>query len=210
MGLARIREMRKEDLPAAVDVLGRAFATQPNVVAVYGGAPASPLSVGAGFAARFKHLPGRVMVAELEGEVVGAMRMVEWPGCQASLAQSLAMMPSMLRSIGGLGRLRRAIVLLEAWKRHDPKRPHWHLDPLGVAPEMQGRGIGSQMMEFYCGVVDAAGMVAYHETDRPENVPFYERFGFEVLEEEEINGAPNWFMARPAASDRSAGTHRGG
>jgi hypothetical protein len=39
---------------------------------------------------------------------------------------------------------------------------------------------------------------AYLETDKPENVRFYERFGFEVVGEEEVIGVPNWYMARPA------------
>ena len=30
----------------------------------------------------------------------------------------------------------------------------------------------------------------------PENVRFYERFGFEVIGEEEVLGNSNWFMLR--------------
>ena len=41
-----------------------------------------------------------------------------------------------------------------------------------------------------------AGDVAYLETDKPENVSFYQRFGFEVTEEAQVLGIPNWFMLR--------------
>jgi ribosomal protein S18 acetylase RimI-like enzyme len=44
--------------------------------------------------------------------------------------------------------------------------------------------------------MDAAGEDAYLETDKPENVRFYERFGFEVVGEQEVIGVPNWYMAR--------------
>ncbi len=33
--------------------------------------------------------------------------------------------------------------------------------------------------------------MAYLETDRAENVTFYERFGFEVTAQDEILGVPN-------------------
>jgi ribosomal protein S18 acetylase RimI-like enzyme len=51
-------------------------------------------------------------------------------------------------------------------------------------------------MEAYCVRVDAAGGDAYLETDKPANVRFYERFGFEVVGEQEVLGVPNWFMSR--------------
>lgn len=205
MRQARIRGMRSEDLPSATEVLGKAFVTQPNTIALYGRSPASPQTVGIAFTGRLKHLPGQVFVAEVDGRVAGVMRIVEWPGCQASLVQSLRMMPSMLGALKGLGQLRRVMRLMGAWNRHDPREPHWHLDPLGVIPELQGQGIGTQMMRFYCDIVDARGIKAYHETDRPENVPFYEKFDFRVVGEEEINGALNWYMSRPARPDRGAG-----
>jgi len=46
--------------------------------------------------------------------------------------------------------------------------------------------------------MDAAGEDAYLETDKPINVRFYERFGFEVVGEQEVLGVPNWFMVRRA------------
>jgi hypothetical protein len=46
--------------------------------------------------------------------------------------------------------------------------------------------------------VDAVGDPAFLETDKPENVRFYERFGFEVVDDAEPFGVPTWFMLRPA------------
>jgi ribosomal protein S18 acetylase RimI-like enzyme len=71
-----------------------------------------------------------------------------------------------------------------------------------VTPDFQGKGIGSQMMKFYCDIIDRDRMEAYHETDRPENVRFYQRFGFKVVGEEIINGVKNWYMLRPAKLDK--------
>ena len=111
-------------------------------------------------------------------------------------------MPSALSATRGLGPLVRLIKLKRTWGKRDPKQPHWHLTFLGVAPDFQGKGIGSKMMVFYCDIIDRERIEAYHETDTPENVPFYERFGFKVVGEETINGVKNWYMLRPARSGK--------
>ena len=54
------------------------------------------------------------------------------------------------------------------------------------------------MMRVFCARMDAAGEDAYLETDKPVNVGFYERFGFEVVGEEDVLDVPNWFMLRRA------------
>ena len=201
-GLVKIRPMEKRDLTPAVQMLARAFATNPNTLATNGGKPASPEKLEAAFMGRFKHLPGKLFVAELDNRIVGAMRIVEWPGCQASMLQTLKMLPSMAKALSGLSQAKRGMKILNAWKEHDPKRPHWHLDPIGVDPDIQRNGIGGRLMEHYCRVIDERGMEAYHETDRTENVPFYEVFGFKVVGEQTIIGAKNWYMLHPAKSSK--------
>jgi GNAT superfamily N-acetyltransferase len=195
-----IRELQVADLFPAAEVLGKAFATNPNSIAVNRGKSVSPQQLKYAFVGRFKYLPGQKYVSELDGNIVGAMRIVEWPACQASLLQTLRMMPYALRASGGLGNFSRGLKILNTWKRLEPRRPHFHLEPLGIALELQGKGVGSQMMDFYCRIIDKEGKEAYHETDRPENVPFYEKFGFKVVGEITIIGAKNWFMLRNARS----------
>jgi hypothetical protein len=54
--------------------------------------------------------------------------------------------------------------------------------------------------------MDAAKANAYLETDKPENVRFYERFGFEVVREEVVLGVPNSYMLRPAPGSAASTT----
>ena len=77
---------------------------------------------------------------------------------------------------------------------------HVHLGPVAVDSHLQGQGIGSQMMREHCRRLDALRELGYLETDKPENVRFYERFGFEVIEEAPVIGVSNWFMRRPSAA----------
>ena len=188
-----IREMQKADLPQTVKVIRKAYATNPAILAIYGGNPTAVRRMQIAVESEFKYLPGNIFVAELDSLVVGGMRIVQWPACQAS---NIKMLPSMLASVRGIGPLVRAMKWQSAWKKRDPSKPHWHLAVLGVLPHFQGKGIGSQMMQFYCDISDRDKIEAYHETDRPENIPFYERFGFKVVGEEIINGAKNWYMVR--------------
>jgi GNAT superfamily N-acetyltransferase len=62
---------------------------------------------------------------------------------------------------------------------------------------LQGKGIGSVLLKAFCDRMDSAGMVAYLETDKRENLRFYERLGFEAVAEDDVIGVHNWFMARP-------------
>ena len=65
-------------------------------------------------------------------------------------------------------------------------------------------------MAEYTRRLDAGGEDAYLETDKPENVALYGRFGFEVVEEAEVLGVPNWFMWREAGADAPATRDRAG
>lgn len=64
-----------------------------------------------------------------------------------------------------------------------PKEPHWYLAMLGVDPRHQGHGAGSALLATELERVDADGLPAFLETTSSQNLPLYERFGFEVLEE---------------------------
>jgi predicted N-acetyltransferase YhbS len=93
---------------------------------------------------------------------------------------------------------------ISIWAKHDPDEPHVHLGPVAVDAHLQGQGIGSLMMQEHCRRLDAAREVGYLETDKRENVRFYERFGFEVTGTEDVIGVPNWFMRREPGSRASS------
>jgi ribosomal protein S18 acetylase RimI-like enzyme len=190
-----IREMQKADVLQASEAVGKALAMTPGVLAIYGGNPTAALRFQIGIEASFKYLPGTVLVAELDGQVVGAMQITKWPACHRP--PSLKMMLSALSGTRGLGQLMRTVRMMRTLGIRDPNKPHWHLKSLGVAPDFQGKGIGSQMVKFYCDLVDRDGIEAYHETGT-KTVRFYERFGFKVVGEETIIGVKNYYMLRPA------------
>ena len=72
----------------------------------------------------------------------------------------------------------------------------WILASYAVRPHLQGKGIGSQLLAAYSRQLDDTAMLSYLETDKPENVRLYERFGFTVTDRAQVIGVDNWFMVR--------------
>lgn len=80
-----------------------------------------------------------------------------------------------------------------------PTFPHWYLPWFGVDPALQGRGLGSELMQQCLRIVDQDHVPVYLETPNPRSLPFYERQGFEVTGSA-LAGAcpPVTFMLRDA------------
>jgi hypothetical protein len=52
------------------------------------------------------------------------------------------------------------------------------------------------MLNVFCACMDEQKALAYLETDKSQNVRFYEEFGFVTTSEAVVLGTPNWFMQR--------------
>lgn len=200
--LVTVTPLTEHDIEDAGRVLGAAFASSPLEQAVRGPiGDRQRQGLIRAYTATLG-LPGDVSVARRDDRIVGAIRWVVSPRCQLRLREKLAMAPTAVASFGRA--LPKAMRWVTAWERRDPSEPHVHLGPIGVTPELQGRGIGSQLLAAYRERLDLAGDAGYLETDKPENVRLYERFGFEVRDEADVLGVPCWFMwrrpERPAAT----------
>jgi len=62
-----------------------------------------------------------------------------------------------------------------------PEEPHWYLSVLGTDPSRQKSGVGTSLIRPVLDVCDRDGYAVYLEASREENVPYYQRFGFEVV-----------------------------
>ncbi|CAG8039768.1 unnamed protein product [Penicillium olsonii] len=75
----------------------------------------------------------------------------------------------------------------------------WYLEVIAVHPSLQSRGLGGGVMRWILEHVHNEPI--YLECTRKENVGFYERFGFEVVEEVELVDEQevlrHWVMVRP-------------
>jgi ribosomal protein S18 acetylase RimI-like enzyme len=69
--------------------------------------------------------------------------------------------------------------------------PHFYLFTLGTHADHQGGGLGAQVLEDVLAICDKQGLPAHLESSNIRNVPFYQRHGFEVVSEIEVDtGGP--------------------
>ena len=187
---------------AVLDVLTEAYRTNPMHLAVFGGTEPNQVRQNrAFFSGLLRLIEGTRLVAFLEDSVVGYVQWVSYPGCRPSRDKVAAIMPPILAQLAD-GVAPRLATWLRAWGTRDPDAPHSHFGPIAVSPVCQGTGMGRLLMQRYCAEVDLAAESGYLETDRPENVRFYARSGFEVVSEMELLGVRNWFMRRPSHAAR--------
>jgi ribosomal protein S18 acetylase RimI-like enzyme len=191
-----IRPAGSPDVPALVDVLVRSFADDPVANFMFAGDRRRRRGLHSFFTTQLRrqYLSGG-HVYTTEGRAGAAI----WGApdrARNGLAELLQLLPTapFLLSTRTLRALR---LLFEVDGLH-PKEPHWYLATLGTDPEHQRRGIGSALVQPVLARADEEGMPAYLESSKERNVPFYARFGFEVIEE--LHSAPEnptiWRMWR--------------
>jgi len=191
MEKVEVSQLGEEDIGPAARVLSLAMLENPLHLAVFQGRGEDERQEIEGMFTRLFHeLPGRILLARWESQIVGVMRMKPCQGRKPPKGGVSEEEP--------LDQDSRVDLWHSAWAEKDPTEPHWHLGPIGVLPEEQGRGIGTALMVNFCQRVDQETRPAYLETDLPENVRFYEKFGFQVKAESLILGVRNSFMWRPA------------
>jgi len=200
-GFVEVRDLRPEEIPEAVGVLARGMRDNPLHVAAYGDDPERRLRCHARLMrGMFRAFTAqRPICAIREGTLVGVTGVAPAGTCQPTASQRLQLLPTML-ALGPQTALRVGR-WVSSWAERDPEEAHVHLGPLAVDAHLQGQGIGSLIMQEHCRRLDRTREVGYLETDKAENVRFYERFGFEVVGEAPVIGVPNWFMRRKPGLD---------
>lgn len=110
-------------------------------------------------------------------------------------------LPALMRQ--GLRAVKRQFDAGEAMQSlHDQliHEPHHYLALLGVDPTRQGRGLATGLLQPTLDQLDRDGLPCYLDTQSPDNVSLYQRFGFRVIHEGVLPGTavPHWAMLREA------------
>ena len=80
--------------------------------------------------------------------------------------------------------------IFEQMGNYHPRHPHWYLPLIGVDPVQQRRGYGSMLLEHTLKICDQDSVPAYLESSNQENIPLYQRHGFEVLGTIQVGTCP--------------------
>jgi GNAT superfamily N-acetyltransferase len=104
--------------------------------------------------------------------------------------------PTFVRSGRRLGGAVRLLGVLDK-AHHDVHEPHYYLAILGTDPTFQRSGAGTAALQPVLTRCDAEGLSAYLETQKEENLAYYARHAFELVQRVEVKGVPPiWTMLR--------------
>ena len=187
------RAATRADIGDLSQTLARAFADDPVMKWMIPDAQVRRRRLPRLFAALTKHQHldhGGVEVAS-SADGIGAAALWDPPGkWQQTRGDELRTGPIMLWTLGTA--VSRGQAAAELMKKHHPEEPHWYLAVIGSDPTVRGGGFGQALMRSRLDRVDAEHAPAYLESSNPVNVPYYERFGFEVTGEMVLpNGGPS-------------------
>lgn len=195
-----IEPLDRHGLREAGGVLARAFCNNPVLTGLFVGDALEvrlPLIEGAMFAfTRAMLTAGTAEVIRHDGRIA-AVSLCYPPGAYPpGLSAELNMATGSLRA--GPRRFLRCARYDSFLRAHHLKAPHWYLWILGVEPELQGRGFGSDLVRTLSTRADRDRVPCYLETDKPSSVQLYERHGYTVRQQLAVPrlGCPLWLMQR--------------
>jgi ribosomal protein S18 acetylase RimI-like enzyme len=201
-GGTAVRRLHPRERSAAVATLARAFHQDPHfsflIPDLVSQAHASLTFMQSIMA---DALPfNEVWVSSVEDVVAGAAIWLPpmayprgWRREFASVARDIRSVPRLGRRLGAGVRMYGAIDRAHA----AVVEPHWYLAVLGCDPGWQRRGVGTALIAPVLHRADADGVGVYLETQREDNLAWYARFGFDVIDELAPRGCPRmWTMRR--------------
>lgn len=205
MAVHQVHLVRREEVPPAAASLVRAFLDDPLIACMFPDPRSRASHLGRFFTRQLRRTPrGKALAYTTDGCHSTALWTPPRTG-SVELSQALAQIPTFLtvarRAPDGLQLVRRA-----AARR--PKTPHFYLGGLGTDPAWRRQGLASATLSPVLERCDREGIPAYLESSRVENLGFYRRRGFEVVEEMAVpDGSVRiWLMWREPAHALSPGT----
>jgi ribosomal protein S18 acetylase RimI-like enzyme len=179
-----VRTATPDDKERALDTLVLAFAQDPMMRWAFPD-PSAFLTGFPQFALAFGGLAFDHQSAHSAGRFAGTALWLP-PGIEPDEEAMGAVVQSVLDE----SRIGTALKIQEEMSRYHPEEPLWYLPLMGVEPAQQRRGIGGALMAHALRFIDEQQSLAYLESSNPENIPLYERHGFEVLGTIQVDDSP--------------------
>jgi GNAT superfamily N-acetyltransferase len=150
------------------------------------------------FRAVYTHMGahGRIVtVRDDNDQVLGVAAWLTTGGYPLPFGLQLRQVPSSFRAFY---RRPRALTTgnryMAALVRAHRKDPQWYLMVLCAEPSVRRCGVGTMLLEHAFAQVDAEGVGSHLETPRLDNVAYYRRFGYELIDTlTPVEGGPPYY-----------------
>lgn len=139
---------------------------------------------------------GRIVTVRNDAnDVLGVAAWLTTGGYPLPITLQLSQIPSSLRAFYRRPRsLPTGNRYVAALTRAHRKDPQWYLMVLCADPTVQRSGVGTTLLEHALAQIDAEGVGSHLETPRYDNVAYYQRFGYELIETlTPVEGGPPYY-----------------
>ena len=179
-----IRSATSDEIPRAVAAIVAAFLTDPPARFAWPSPhdylAAMPVATGEFAGSCFQH-----GTAYVSADFCGAALWLP-PGVEPN-GQALE---KVFRDTAKPEHMDDLLATFEKMEKSHPREAHWYLPQIGVDPTAQGKGIGAALMRHALARCDQERSLAYLEASKPQNIPFYQSHGFEVMGQIQVGSAP--------------------
>ncbi len=182
--MVTVRALEERDIAAAALVSARAFRNNSAMVGILRRDPPERERLLNGFGRTLlsiynKH--GQCWVVSDEETICAAMLTLPQGSYPLPWSSELRLGAECLVR-GGLSTTARFSKMDAFVKRRHPSHPHHYVYMLATDPDHQRRGFGSMLLSHLGQAFP--GIEIYLETDEPDNLPFYQSNGFDVIGED--------------------------
>ena len=199
---SKYRQLNLSDLEAMTQVFAQSFEEDPLISFILPNHKTRVHTV-----AKFFRAMGRIAIRNglafgvsnpLEG--VAIWNFPDKPSNSATIKDFFHFMPLLFSSYPFGARKAKAVFKqIEANHNKFASEPHFYLDNLGVLKSARGKGLSSKLIRPFLDMADEQKVITYTDTVTKSNVPLYEHFGFECVDESfiEETGITVYALRRP-------------
>jgi GNAT superfamily N-acetyltransferase len=180
------RVLTRQEMSAAIAVSSRAFFNDPFFKYLLPDDAMRRSRLPVFFRSVYAHMGalGRVVTVRDDADhILGVAAWQTTGGYPPSIALQLRQIPSSLRAFyrrpRALATGNRYVAALAHAHRKDPQ---WYLMVLCADPAVQRSGVGTLLLNHGLELVDVEHVGSHLETPRLDNVAYYRRFGYELIE----------------------------
>lgn len=94
----------------------------------------------------------------------------------------------------GISNIPKALARESFIKKHYPKEPFTYLWFVGVIPERQRNGFGSEILKYVMDYSKSLNRPVYLETSTESNLPWYQKYGLDIYTVSDRFGFPFYFL----------------
>lgn len=116
-----------------------------------------------------------------------ACALVLYPDKKSTTLKSILLDMKLIFFCIGIENIKKALVRESKIKNLQPKASMYYLWFIGVDPEYQGQGIGNNFLDDLIKDSEKKQRPVYLETSTLKNLPWYEKFGFQIYNELHLN-----------------------